>query len=292
VEEIQRDWEFVTKKITESVSDSIEEEEEEEEDSSGVSFEGEDMGFLLKDQMEKFEEIKKRIMVEREELEKMKKESEIKKTELEKKRNEIEGKVRWVFREKERKLQEAKEKDVLKKKESTKNIILEKAGEVPKEKTAEKIKLSEGEVKIMPFAFEDLEKKSKKKSNFVFGFLITILILGILFGAGYLVFHFKDKISLVGKIKIPDCKNDQACFEEKFQICEPAKFTPSIDLGALGGVITYDYEIIEPIENFCSIKMKFLKNPNPEWVRKEMICGFDNKKDFQISGQEVFDNVN
>ncbi len=294
---IDKEWDLIKEKIRENVEELVEEEEEEEEDRgekifSSLSFEDNSMEDILKSQMEKLKEMRRKIEEERSEIERLKKEAEKKKEELESKRKEIEGKSRWVLREKERITQEKKEKEILAKKESTKNIFLEKTGETPPPKeTAIKVRLTEGEIKKMPSVFQELEEKSKKKSNIFGGILITILVLIFLGGLGYGVFYFKDKISLISKQKIVDCKTDQGCFEENFRECKPAKFYPSLDLGILGGVVTYYYEIIEPVDRFCSIKTKFLKNPNPEWVNKEMICKYDNQKDFQTSVQETFNNI-
>jgi len=79
----------------------------------------------------------------------------------------------------------------------------------------------------------------------------------------------------------------QGCFEVRFKECKPAKYIPSIDLGPLGGLVTYYYEIIGPEADFCTVKSRFIKNPNPDWVGKEMICEYDNSKDFEEAMQDI-----
>lgn len=73
------------------------------------------------------------------------------------------------------------------------------------------------------------------------------------------------------------------CIKEKFKECKPAKFAWTIDLGPLGGETTIYYEVIGPIGNLCEMKWKYLKNPNPDWIDKEMICQYDNSKDFETA---------
>jgi len=81
------------------------------------------------------------------------------------------------------------------------------------------------------------------------------------------------------------------CIKEKFKECKPAKITFTIDLGPLGGETSYYYEIIGPIDNLCEVKSKFLKNINPDWVGKEMICQYDNSKDFETAAQDAMENM-
>lgn len=81
------------------------------------------------------------------------------------------------------------------------------------------------------------------------------------------------------------------CIQEKFKECKPAKIATTIDFGPLGGEMSYYYEIIGPIDNLCEIKSKFLKNINPDWVGKEMICQYDNSKDFETATQDAIQNM-
>lgn len=78
-----------------------------------------------------------------------------------------------------------------------------------------------------------------------------------------------------------DC-GDMSCFEEKFAKCEPATITLK-----LTNNLIYYYEIIAPTEGLCELKSKFLANPNPEWVGKEMTCLYDNSKKFEIATQDM-----
>jgi len=79
----------------------------------------------------------------------------------------------------------------------------------------------------------------------------------------------------------------QGCFEARFKECKPTKYIPSIDLGPLGGLVTYYYEIIGPDNGFCNVKSKFIKNPNLDWIGKEMICKYDNSKNFEEAIQDM-----
>ena len=68
-----------------------------------------------------------------------------------------------------------------------------------------------------------------------------------------------------------------SCFDTNFKDCKPAKYTSSVNLG---GVVTYYYEISRKALGGCMVKTKFLDNPNPEWLNKEMSCIYDNTKKF------------
>jgi len=88
-----------------------------------------------------------------------------------------------------------------------------------------------------------------------------------------------------------EAKVMENCIKEKFKECKPAKIATTIDFGPLGGEMSYYYEIIGPIGNLCEVKSKFLKNINPDWVGKEMICQYDNSKDFETATQDAIQNM-
>lgn len=71
-------------------------------------------------------------------------------------------------------------------------------------------------------------------------------------------------------------------FEEKFAKCEPADSTYKI-MGAL----IYYYEIIGFESGLCKVKSKFIANPNPLWIDKEMVCLYDNSKDFETAVKDM-----
>lgn len=85
------------------------------------------------------------------------------------------------------------------------------------------------------------------------------------------------------------------CFEDRFKECKPATLVKSADrkpIGLImGGLVTYYYEIIGPSNGLCLVKSKYLKEPNPEWIGKEMTCKYDNKKDFETAEEDVFNNT-
>ncbi|MBI3638600.1 hypothetical protein HY227_02550 [Candidatus Wolfebacteria bacterium] len=86
-----------------------------------------------------------------------------------------------------------------------------------------------------------------------------------------------------------DMTKIKGCFESKFKDCDPAKMIVSVDMGPLGGLMTYYYEIIGTSKSFCSVKSKFLKSLNPDWVGKEMICNYDNTKNFDVAVKDFID---
>ncbi len=77
---------------------------------------------------------------------------------------------------------------------------------------------------------------------------------------------------------------DEACFEEKFAECEPAKI--EVSLQGLGGVVDqsvlYKYEILGLKSGYCEVESSFIKNPNQDWIGKTMICRYDNSQKFDV----------
>jgi len=85
----------------------------------------------------------------------------------------------------------------------------------------------------------------------------------------------------------PDLNGEvQNCVEERFEKCRPAQYIVSMDLAEIG-VITYYYEIIGPSNGLCAVKSKFLANPDPNWIGKEMICQYDNTKSFLVAANDM-----
>lgn len=63
------------------------------------------------------------------------------------------------------------------------------------------------------------------------------------------------------------------CFQQKFFDCKPA--TMSAAAGFLGSGI---YKIVGPIDSqHCRMSFMYSKNPNPDWVNKELTCTYLNK---------------
>lgn len=79
-----------------------------------------------------------------------------------------------------------------------------------------------------------------------------------------------------------NCGSDQACFEEKFTVCQPA----SVEITLIEG-LTYRYEILGSGDVGCRVKSKFVANPNPAFVGPEMICNYDNSQDFGTAIQDM-----
>lgn len=82
-----------------------------------------------------------------------------------------------------------------------------------------------------------------------------------------------------------------ACFTPRFQACSPTKIRTDIDLGALGGIVGYEYEILGPQNNGCRVRSRFTSNPNPEYLNKDLFCVYNNHKPFSEAVQEVFPSL-
>jgi len=77
------------------------------------------------------------------------------------------------------------------------------------------------------------------------------------------------------------------CMNENYKNCESAKVSFNIDIEN-GKVITY-FEIIGLKENLCQVKIKYPQHIlNPGWKGLEMVCSFDQDKEFkQIAYNEL-----
>lgn len=78
-----------------------------------------------------------------------------------------------------------------------------------------------------------------------------------------------------------------ACLTPRFQACSPTKIRTEIDLGAFGGIVGYEYEILGPQNNGCRVRSRFTANPNPEYLNKDLFCVYNNQKPFSEAVQEV-----
>ncbi|MGV8141848.1 MAG: hypothetical protein ACP5NW_05395 [Candidatus Woesearchaeota archaeon] len=113
-------------------------------------------------------------------------------------------------------------------------------------------------------------------------FFVIIIILGV-------TFYIYEKKSLNYNPNLNSTPEDLAisfgceeysCFNEYFSRCERAKATNTI--GLLEN-LSYYYEILGPKEGLCEVKSKFIQNPNPEWIDKEMTCLYNNTMDFETA---------
>lgn len=78
-----------------------------------------------------------------------------------------------------------------------------------------------------------------------------------------------------------------ACLTPRFQACSPTKIRTEIDLGAFGGIVGYEYEILGPQNNGCRVRSRFTSNPNPDYLNKDLFCVYNNQKPFSEAVQEV-----
>jgi hypothetical protein len=88
--------------------------------------------------------------------------------------------------------------------------------------------------------------------------------------------------------RVVECE-DEACFKNNFVNCSPAKIdlqTEGIS-GLVGQEVVYQYEIVGLKNDFCEVKSRFIKNPNQDWLGKEMSCQYDSSKDFDIAVKDM-----
>jgi hypothetical protein len=65
----------------------------------------------------------------------------------------------------------------------------------------------------------------------------------------------------------------QECFESKYKTCEiGAKFSASINM--FGYDVKYVYEIVDNLDNYCTMKSYYVNNPNPDYINKFMYCKY------------------
>ena len=77
------------------------------------------------------------------------------------------------------------------------------------------------------------------------------------------------------------------CFKKNFLRCEQANLTYTLRL--FGGInTTYYYEIFGPNEGLCEMKSKYIENPNPRFVGKEMTCLYNNTLEFETAVQNMY----
>jgi len=90
-------------------------------------------------------------------------------------------------------------------------------------------------------------------------------------------------IKIEGDIEfISDCGGFE-CFNENFFECSPS--TISIKPQFLEA--KYFYEILGVKDGYCEVRSKFIENPNPDWVDKEMVCLYDYSLDFETAVQDM-----
>ena len=121
---------------------------------------------------------------------------------------------------------------------------------------------------------------------------LIILVVGVLaLSAGVLggyVFHEKGVNSTMQQVlQSANCNSDVECVNSHFKSCAPAFWEISGDLGPVGGMISYRYEIIGAQNNGCLVTSKFTKNPNQALVGQEIRCEYDNVKDFATATQDT-----
>ena len=90
-----------------------------------------------------------------------------------------------------------------------------------------------------------------------------------------------NKIHMEGDVYSQSKSGTKETFNANFKKCKPDTLRISLMEN-----IVYFYEIIGPKNGFCEVKSKFLENPNPAWVGKEMIGLYDPKMVFEEAVQD------
>lgn len=80
---------------------------------------------------------------------------------------------------------------------------------------------------------------------------------------------------------MPQPCTDSACFAGNFTQC-----TNASSVFTQVGRSAY-YEIIGPSGGLCEVKVEYLSAPEPQFVGKEMVCGFDNSMGFETASQNL-----
>jgi len=81
------------------------------------------------------------------------------------------------------------------------------------------------------------------------------------------------------------------CIVQKFDRCQPATYQATVDLGSLGGLVTYVYRIIGLEDGGCLVQTQYTQNPNPDWIKKKLMCHYDNNKSLFEAHDEVFNRL-
>ena len=89
-------------------------------------------------------------------------------------------------------------------------------------------------------------------------------------------------IEINAEIEASSSCGDMACFNQKFSTCAVSNLT----LTAMDNLIYY-YEILGPKNSSCEVKSRFLANPNPSFIGKDMTCLYDNNIDFETSVADI-----
>ncbi len=75
---------------------------------------------------------------------------------------------------------------------------------------------------------------------------------------------------------------DEECFNERFSLCQPAKYEASEENS------TVEYEVTGIREIGCLVSLKYVSSEDEEIVGKGMTCDFDNELEFHDSAHLVF----
>jgi len=109
--------------------------------------------------------------------------------------------------------------------------------------------------------------------------VIILSVAIILFLSAAILF-----VLLSGKkcAEVVNSYGESACFKQKFAECKPA----TIVVRASENLTRY-YEILGLKDGLCEVKYKFIANPDPDLVGKEMTCKIEQSKDFEIAVQDI-----
>jgi len=142
----------------------------------------------------------------------------------------------------------------------------------------------------------------KKSFNFL-DVIFVVALIGLLILAIFLIIGTKEEdpevihktgeyysnesgvsinVTIEADLEVNSSCGGMECFEQKFSECAPATLSSKLTENLI-----YFYEIIGLKNGLCEVKSKFIANPNPEWVDKEMTCLYDNTLDFETAVQNM-----
>ncbi|HSW37745.1 MAG TPA: hypothetical protein VLG37_05275 [Candidatus Saccharimonadales bacterium] len=156
-----------------------------------------------------------------------------------------------------------------------------------------------------------MKKLSTNSKGFgVIELLIIVVIVGIVGGVGYFVYHKNStknvtstsvktgskktdnaNVSVTAPVTQTENCGDQGCFEKKFAECKPATLTAGFGEDIKTASVVVYYKINGPEGDGCNMVFRYTKNPNPDWENKDLTCNWDNKKAFQDSIEQTFNNL-
>lgn len=102
---------------------------------------------------------------------------------------------------------------------------------------------------------------------------------------------FKENSIVESVLLYPKTSSEPITFEsielfmDQFKTCKPGV----LDLDQ--SFVAIRYEILEQSFRGCKMGLKYTKNPNPEWIDKDLICWYDTTKPFEQAVGDMMESV-